>query len=272
MDAVPTRLSHKITFAFPNPIPGLVQAKMTQELAPIDVIADEPVIIGPPLEGPGWLDGNSCCQVTPHRAAVNPVNGGLHAPERYAIDYVQLDANGTYFTGPIDELSSYRYFGANILAVADGPIVAMRWDLPEQPPGANPSGLSLDEYGGNHIVQDIGNGHYAFYAHLQPDNPMGVKVGQVLHRGSVIALLGNTGNSDSPHLHFHVMDAPSPLGANGLPFRIDSFVYAGRIPTEADLTSRLTNGKPFPIDTTDAGDRTNESPLFLDVMDYPASG
>ncbi|MDQ2699540.1 MAG: M23 family metallopeptidase, partial [Actinomycetota bacterium] len=263
-------LTHSVSFSVPQAVEPIFGQQFTEfPLATVAVNQQEPIVIGPPLEGPGWLDGSSCCVVTPHRGAINPINGQLHAPERFAIDYVQLDDTGRFFTGPVDELSSYHFFGANILAVGDGPIVSMRWDLPEQVPGANPSGLALEEYGGNHIVQDLGDGHYAFYAHLQPGNPLGVEVGQQLERGEVIALLGNTGNTDSPHLHFHIMDSPLPLASNGLPFRIDEFEYEGRVVSEADLLAAFGTGGPLPLDTGEAGPRKAQSPLFLDVMGYP---
>ena len=269
-DAVPQQLTHEVTFTFAQPNPPIVLEEMTETIAPIRVTDQRPIVIGPPLEGSGWLDGNSCCEITAHRTAVNPINGSLHAPERFGIDYVRIEDDGLFLHGPADELSSYQYYGANILAVGDGPIVSMRWDLPEQPPGKDPTGLTLDEYGGNHIVQDLGDGHYAFYAHLQPGNAMGVEVGQVLKKGEVIALLGNTGNTDSPHLHFHIMDSPSPLGSNGLPFVFDSFEYAGRITSQAEMIAKLGTGGPFPIDTAGAGTRTDQGPLVLDIMDYPA--
>ena len=270
LDAVPIQLTHEVTVTFAEPNPPIVLERMTETIAVVDVLEQPAIVIGPPLEGRGWLDGNSCCEITAHRTAVNAINGSLHAPERFAIDYVRLEADGLFLHGPADELASYRYYGANILAVGDGPVVAMRWDLPEQPPGKDPTGLTLDEYGGNHIVQDLGDGHYAFYAHLQPDNPMGVEVGQQLRRGDVIGLLGNTGNTDSPHLHFHIMDTPSPLGSNGLPFMFDTFDLAGRITSQAEMIAKLPTGGPFPIDTSGAGPRTDQSPLVLDIMDYPA--
>jgi murein DD-endopeptidase MepM/ murein hydrolase activator NlpD len=60
------------------------------------------------------------------------------------------------------------------------------------------------------------------YAHLQPGS-LRVKAGQKVKRGDVLGLLGNSGNSTEPHLHFQVMDRPSPLGAEGLPYLIDSY-------------------------------------------------
>jgi hypothetical protein len=269
LDDVPAKLTHELTIGYEEENLPIITSTMVEHVVPIAVTDRTPIVIGPPLEGPNWLDGNSCCEIDPHRTAVNPVNGSLHVPERFAIDYVQLDASGRVFDGPVDELSSYAYYGANILAVGDGPIVSMRWDLQEQKPGANPTGLAFDEYGGNHIVQDLGNGHYAFYAHLQPGNAMNVEVGQVLQRGDVIALLGNTGNTDSPHLHFHVMDSPSPLASNGLPFLIDSFDYVGKAPSQEQMYGEIAAGDPITVDTTGAGARKNQSPLVTDVMNYP---
>jgi murein DD-endopeptidase MepM/ murein hydrolase activator NlpD len=44
----------------------------------------------------------------------------------------------------------------------------------------------------------------------------------------VLGRLGNSGNTDAPHLHFHVMDAPLPLGADhNLPHFFDSLRYQG---------------------------------------------
>ncbi|MFS0732329.1 M23 family metallopeptidase [Microbacterium sp. 1P10UB] len=268
MDELPTTLSHDVTFDFSPGAPPIIPEQMTERLAVTPVDPAPAVVIGPPLKGAGWFNGNSCCTVTPHRAAINPINGSLYAPERYAIDYVRLDSSGSFLDGPNDELSSYPYFGSEIIAVGDGPIVSMRFDLPEQKPGADPTGLTLDEYGGNHIVQSLGNGVYAFYAHLQTGNPTGVEVGQQLKKGETISLLGNTGNTDSPHLHFHLMDSPSPLGSNGIPFVIESFDLTGTVPAD-ELATRIAAGGPFTLDSADAGERTDQYPLWLTVSDYP---
>jgi murein DD-endopeptidase MepM/ murein hydrolase activator NlpD len=55
-----------------------------------------------------------------------------------------------------------------------------------------------------------------------------VKSGDRVRRGQVLGLLGNSGNSTGPHLHFQV--SSSPEGGNGLPFVFDSFELVAMVP------------------------------------------
>ncbi|MFC5065644.1 M23 family metallopeptidase [Actinomycetospora atypica] len=269
-DPVPARLEHRLTVRFAQPDPPLVPATLVEPVGGVDVDRAPPVRISPPLAGGGWVDGDSCCRLGAHRGAVSPIDGRLWAPERFAIDYVRVDASGRMMTGAPTDLASYPYVGSDVLAVADGPVVGLVSDLPMQPPGANPNGLSLAEYGGNHVVQDLGGGRYAFYAHLEPGNPLNLAVGQPLRRGQVLGKLGNSGNTSAPHLHFHVMDRTDPLAANGLPFEFDSFTLEGRVTSDESIVQGSSGPVPFGIDRAGAGPQTGRSPLILDVMGYPA--
>ena len=266
---VPDTIEHAIDIEVAEPSPPLIPATLVEKVATTKVDKKEPIVIKPPLDGAHWLDGDSCCEVLGHRGAANPINGQLFVAERFAIDYVQLTDDGALFTGDKTKTSSYAYFGANIHAVADGKVVAVVNNLPEQTPSIGASGLRIEEYGGNHVVQDIGNGHYAFYAHMQEGDGVKVKVGDDLKAGQVIGLLGNSGNSDAPHLHFHVMNGPDPLAANGLPFEIDSFDLESRLISNEKTQALLDDGtKAEYAPNVDAGPRTNESPLIRDVMTY----
>jgi murein DD-endopeptidase MepM/ murein hydrolase activator NlpD len=55
-----------------------------------------------------------------------------------------------------------------------------------------------------------------------------VQVGQRVRRGEVIGLLGNSGNSVGPHLHFHVGDGNALNGSEGQPYVFERFVFLGR--------------------------------------------
>jgi hypothetical protein len=264
---VPSGLEHAVGISLAQPQPLLIPAAMTETVAPVTVQSRKPAVIAPPLVGQNWVDANSCCDMTPHRMALNPLNGRLWAAERFAIDYVQLLPDSRLFNGDKTKPESYPGFGADIHAVADGPVVAVLDGLPEQVPGASPSGLPLEQYAGNHLVQDLGDGNYALYAHLKTGS-INVKAGDRLSTGQVIALLGNSGNTDAPHLHFHVMSTPDPLRSNGLPFVLSSFRLDGRI-TSLDVEGQIEAGQPAPMQPgfTPRGE-SSVSPLVLDVMTY----
>jgi len=268
----PTELDHQVRVRLTQPAPPLMPAEVTETVAPVTVQTRKPVTIAAPLRGPQWWDANGCCGMTAHRMAINPIDGGLWGAERFAIDYVQLMPDGRLYDGTVEDLQSYPYFGADIHAVADGPVVAVLDGLPEQVAGVNPTGLRLDEYGGNHVVQDIGNGNYAFYAHLKTGS-VAVKPGDRLSTGQVLGQLGNSGNTDAPHLHFHVMDGPDPLKADGLPFVIDEFRLTARtsdqVGPDGDAVDAAMAGKPAPLQPdVSPRDETGLLPLFSDVMDY----
>jgi hypothetical protein len=265
--SVPQQLSHRVVVKVPKPRPPLVPPVVTENVAQVMVSDRKPVVLDPPLRGPGWLDGNSCCDMTPHRMALNPIDGKLWGAERYAIDYEQLQPDGRLYTGDGAKNTSFAYFGADVHAVAEGPVVAVLDGLPEQMPGVEPTGLTLGQYGGNHVVQDIGNGNFAFYAHLQTGS-VKVKPGDHLTTGQVLGHVGNTGNSTGPHLHFHVMSTPDPLRADGLPFVIRSFRLTARVESMAAGLA-LEAGRPAQLQPGfTAGDEHNVSPLNLDVMTY----
>ena len=118
---------------------------------------------------------------------------------------------------------------------------------------------------GNYVVIDIGEGRFAFYAHMQPRS-VRVKPGDKVTTGQVLGLLGNSGNTDAPHLHFHVMDGASPLLSDGLPYAFTSFTGEGRVTDEQPLFS----GGAAPIDPNAlSGPHKNQLPLNLEVIGFP---
>lgn len=274
--SLPDSLVHQVTLTFasaPNP---LIPAELTETIARTPVSTTSAPTIASPLNGARWFDGNGCCSdVTPHRGASNPIDGQYWFAERFGIDWVQLTDDGTLITGPATDLASYPYYGARIHAVADGTIVAVSDVLPDQPPGENPpvGSLTLDQFGGNYVVQRFeqnGRTYYAFYAHLKPGTAKSaVTVGQTVKTGDVVGELGNSGNTDSPHLHFHVMDGPDPLASDGLPFQFDSFQLSGQ--AAGDAFDLIMGGQALPL-VADAptGERRAAMPLYLDIVDLTA--
>jgi murein DD-endopeptidase MepM/ murein hydrolase activator NlpD len=188
-----------------------------------------PVLLGPPLRGGPWLTLNGPSNFSGHRRAAIPIGGEARISQRFAIDYVRLFDNGR--TWRDDQLvnDNYSCYGADVLAVADGVVVSTKNGIPENVPGISSRAvpITLETVGGNYVILDVGEGRYVFYAHLIPGS-LRVAVGDRVHKGDVLGLVGNSGNSTEPHLHIHVADASSPLAAEGIPFHIDAFDLIGR--------------------------------------------
>jgi hypothetical protein len=187
------------------------------------------VVIASPLKGSGWLAANGPSAASGHRRAMIPLSGGFYIAQRFAIDWVKLDARNKTFTGDSLKNSSYYAYGNNALAVADGIVTEVKDSIPENVPGLNSRAvpITLETVGGNHVILDIGGGHYAFYAHLQPHS-IRVRLGDHVKRGQVLGLVGNSGNSTEPHLHFHMSDASSPLGSEGIPYAFETLYVIGQ--------------------------------------------
>ena len=142
-------------------------------------------------------------------------------------------------------------------------------DLADQLPGRlpDPKTITLANVDGNHVVLDLGNGVFAFYAHLQKGS-VRVALGRGVKRGQVLGKVGNTGNTSGPHLHFHLMESPSVLGSNGLPYVIDSFTFTGQIPEAKFAAAPDVQGDWGNVFFAKPSDRGGQFPLNLNSVDF----
>ncbi len=200
------------------------------------------LVIGAPLSGDHWVAANGPSNASGHRRTLIPIDGHAVIAQRFAIDWVQVDKDSKTYRGDPKDNKNYYAFGRDALAVADGVVAAVLDGIPNNVPGVDSRAqpITLANVGGNFIQLDVGGGLYAFYAHLQPGS-LRVKVGDKVRRGQVLGLVGNTGNSTEPHLHFHVSNSPEPLGAEGVPYAMPSFEVQGSAELQGDeVKAQLT--------------------------------
>ena len=247
----PSRLTHVIRYRLPSSAPDRTAIATTAVRAPtIQTSRRAPVQIAAPLRGSGWIDANGCCNdpTSPHRTLLLPTNGSYRTPEIFAIDWIRV-VQGRFFTGDGSKLTDYPYYGTPIHAVASGVVVSAINNRPQVPPNTstadNHTLHNPADYSGNSVIERIARGVYATYAHMQTGS-VRVKAGQRLRTGEVIGLLGNSGNTTAPHLHFGIVDR-ADFFSNSLPFAFKSFTVQGiAVPGPKPGTIKII-GKPHRV-------------------------
>lgn len=126
--------------------------------------------------------------------------------------------------------------------------------------------ITRETIAGNYIVLDIGNNIYAVYAHLIP-NSFKVKVGEKVNKGQVVGLLGNSGNSDGPHLHFHLeTKSQQVLGGEGIPYHFEKFNQLATYSLE-DIDT-LFDRESLDLTNSKSDTRLNELPTGNGVIEF----
>jgi murein DD-endopeptidase MepM/ murein hydrolase activator NlpD len=224
----PIALRHRLSLSIARKNDGAGDTIENTVDGPVVAVVPGPApVLRAPLRGATWIAFNSLGG-DDHRRALNPVDGRVRIAQRFAIDWMCLGPDGRLFHGDPKSNANFYDYGAEVLAVADGRISDLKDGLPDNAGNneASSRNITLDNVVGNYLILDLGHARFALYAHLQPGS-LRVKLGDRVKAGQVLARLGNSGNSDAPHLHFHLMDANSPLGAEGLPYEIDGFTQLG---------------------------------------------
>jgi peptidase M23-like protein len=252
LEDVPAKIRHRIVMKI-----GDYPEAITLEGVPITVNRNPVIVISPPLGGENWLAANGPSNTSIHRRALIPINGRAYISQRYAIDWVQLYLDGKTYRGDPKDNRNYRAYDAEIHAIADGVIAESKDGIQQNIPNEKPVvPITLETIGGNYVIMEICNGLFAFYAHMQPGS-LRVKVGDKVRRGDVLGLLGNSGNSSEPHLHFHICNAISELACEGLPYAFPFYDFLGN-------GSTLKSSDPH----EPAVERKLELPLENDVVRF----
>ena len=145
---------------------------------------------------------------------------------RYAYDLaIWKDGGFAKSSGSTNE--DFHAFGQPIIAPADGTVVAVLDGIEDNRPGqvnsrAHPAG--------NHLVIGTAADEFIVIAHLQRGS-IRVQQGDEVSAGDLLALVGNSGLSAVPHVHFFVQDQPdvaSPI-ALGLPISYSNYYADGEL-------------------------------------------
>lgn len=225
-ESVPDRFIHRVTLK--RDADGLPPAIL--EGGEVAVRKEcEPIVIASPVRGPGWLIIETTYPYTHHFLAQITTDGATRVPQRYAQDLIGIDPEtGRLASENITDIHSWYGYGEELYAVADATVADTLDGLPDIPTIYSTPPADITTASGNYVILDLGNNMYACYGHLIPGS-LTVKKGDVVKEGQVIGRVGNSGNSDVPHLHFQIVTgAPSFLGAEGYPHVYRSFESIGK--------------------------------------------
>lgn len=169
-----------------------------------------------PVKGKWHVIGSFDDYITGHRI--------MHSQE-FAFDLDKLPE-----TEPLpqkEKNNAYPCYGEKIYAAAGGKVIHLNSEMPENPTAGSDLEVSeletlWEKFGyeplgpGNFIVIKHKYNEYSLYAHLIPSS-IKVRIDDMVKQGQFLGLVGNSGNSDGPHLHFQLMKGSSTQTGRGLP-------------------------------------------------------
>jgi Peptidase family M23 len=180
----------------------VVGLHLTEPPPPEPAVKDSTIPLALPVRGK-WLVAwaSDAVDHNPH----------TNKEQRRAADLVVVGEGGKHFKADGKKNEDFYAYGKDALAMADGTVVTVVDGVPENAPGAVDTFFSP----GNMVIVEHPGSLFAVYAHLQPGK-MRVKVGTKVKQGAVLGAVGDSGNTNEPHLHVHLQDAAGLEAAWGV--------------------------------------------------------
>jgi len=132
-------------------------------------------------------------------------HNGEHTHKRewaLAWDFEIEDKNGRKYSEDPAKLADYYCYGKAVYAAAAGYVAKVVNSIVDNPIGA---ANTVDNWG-NYVSINHGYGFYTLYAHLK-EGSVKLAEGDYIKMGEKIGMVGNSGRSFVPHLHFQAQAA-----------------------------------------------------------------
>jgi hypothetical protein len=142
--------------------------------------------------------------------------------QRYAFDFVKIDAQGRTHTGLGIKNEDYFAFETEVLCPGNGIVTDVIDGVRDNPPGLMNSYSAF----GNSIFIQHSTYEISVLAHLKKKS-IQVESGDTVKKGDVIALCGNSGNSSAPHIHYHLQNSVFNQEAHGIKIFFGDIILTG---------------------------------------------
>jgi murein DD-endopeptidase MepM/ murein hydrolase activator NlpD len=144
--------------------------------------------------------------------------------QKNAFDFLITDKEGKSYKTNGRTNQDYYAFGKEIIAPCDAEVVLAVDGIEDNNPGElNPLYIP-----GNTVILKTENGEYLFFAHFK-QHSVKVKEGQMVKKGELLGLCGNSGNSSEPHLHFHIQNVKDMNKATGVKSYFSNIIVDGEL-------------------------------------------
>ncbi len=136
--------------------------------------------------------------------------------QRYAYDFEIRDEKNKPYHDQYLKIENYYCYKKNILAPLDGYVVDLCNEFPNTKIAKNRKIVcDVADVRGNYIFLKHKYNEYSLIAHIEKDS-FRVQVGDFVKAGDVLAQIGNSGNTNGPHIHFQVQNGMGKT-AKGIP-------------------------------------------------------
>jgi murein DD-endopeptidase MepM/ murein hydrolase activator NlpD len=152
------------------------------------------------------------------------------------------------------------------VSAGNGTVVNVRKNQIDQEIGY----YNLNEPVGNFVVIQHGPNLFSLYAHMMQSSAT-VSIGDAVAAGQVIGMIGNSGYSTAPHIHFQYMDNADIVSGKGLP----ALFWGAKVNRVSDAVLQGIVS-PFPdirvqgyLLTAGTYTMTGSTPLEYDIVTAP---
>ena len=142
--------------------------------------------------------------------------------QKNAFDFVVTDSTGKSYKTDGKRNEDYYAFGKKIIAPCDGEVVLVVEGVKDNIVGE----MNSFDVGGNTVIVRTKNNEYLVFCHLKHHSTK-VSEGQIITKGTLIGLCGNSGHSSEPHLHFHIQNTENMNVATGVKCYFDHLKVDG---------------------------------------------
>ncbi len=183
--------------------------------------AENHIALTPPLEPSAGFCALSAGASTALNLHYVESGSTAAAFEKHSVDFIKTDRFGfrtrpeKFFDPKPGANTDYAVFGARVLAPCSGTVIESENDRPDVRPGHR-----YRSRDGANLVTLSCKGREVLLAHFRQGS-VRVAVGDVVREGAVLGEVGNSGNTEEPHLHIHAQQRSPGGSLTPVPMRFD---------------------------------------------------